>query len=186
MKNGDTRLPHLSLGKQARGREFQKYSSVTATGWMKLRLVIFFAMFVPLGGWPQDDDEYLPVNSLRGATLIQPQKKPASTDRTRIVFDGRIADDPTRVLTRLDSLPFLGFLTVVLVLGARVIQTRSRQRIGRGNHDELEKDSRTFRNRLLEAGLQSSSPIKRAGFVSKARTDPICSPWLGWLFYKTR
>ena len=75
MKNEDTRLPHLSLGKQARGREFQKHSSATATGWMKLRLVIFFAMFVPLSGWPQDDDEYPPVNFLKGATLIQPQKK---------------------------------------------------------------------------------------------------------------
>jgi hypothetical protein len=75
MKNGDTRLPHLSLGTQARDREFQKHSSATATGWMKLRLVIFFAMFVPLGGWPQDADEYLPVNSLKGAILIQQQKK---------------------------------------------------------------------------------------------------------------
>jgi len=75
MNGGDTRLPHLSLGKQARGREFQRYSRATATGWMKLRLVIFFAMFVPLCGWPQDDDEYLPVNSLKGAALIQPEKK---------------------------------------------------------------------------------------------------------------
>src|ERR1700757_1730337 len=75
VKEGVTRLPHLSLGKQARDREFQKHFIATATGWMKLRLVIFFAMFVPLGGWPQDADEYLPVNSLKGATLIQPQKK---------------------------------------------------------------------------------------------------------------
>jgi len=75
IKNEDTRLPHRSLGKQARGREFQKHSSASATGWMKLRLVIFFVMFVPLAGWPQDDDEYLPVNFLKGATLIQPQKK---------------------------------------------------------------------------------------------------------------
>jgi len=75
MKNGDTRLPHLSFGKQARGREFQKHSSANTTGWIKLRLVIFFAMFVPLCGWPQDDDEYLPVNFLKDATLIQPQKK---------------------------------------------------------------------------------------------------------------
>jgi hypothetical protein len=75
IKNEDARLPHFSLGKQAQGREFQKHSSPTATGWMKLRLVIFFAMFVPLAGWPQDDDEYLPVNFLKGATLIQPQKK---------------------------------------------------------------------------------------------------------------
>jgi hypothetical protein len=74
IKNGDTRLPHLPLGKQARGREFQKHSSPTATGWMKLRLVIFFAMFVPLSGWPQDD-EYLPVNFLKGTTLTHPQKK---------------------------------------------------------------------------------------------------------------
>jgi hypothetical protein len=80
MKNGDTRLPHLSLGKQARGREFQKHSSAIATGWMKLRLVIFFAMFVPLSGWPQDDDEYLPVNFLKGATLMQPQKKSPFTE----------------------------------------------------------------------------------------------------------
>jgi hypothetical protein len=76
MKNGDTRLPRLSLGKQAGGRESQKHSSVIATGWMKLRLVIFFVMFVPLAGWPQDDDEYLPVNVLKGATLMQPEKKP--------------------------------------------------------------------------------------------------------------
>ena len=75
IKNEDTRLPHRSLGKQARGREFRKHSSASATGWMKLRLVIFFVMFVPLAGWPQDDDEYLPVNFLKGATLIQPQKK---------------------------------------------------------------------------------------------------------------
>jgi hypothetical protein len=75
MKNEDKRLPDLSLEKQARGREFQKHFRASATGWMKLRLVIFFAMFVPLCGWPQDDDEYLPVNSLKGATLIQPQKK---------------------------------------------------------------------------------------------------------------
>lgn len=75
IKNEDARLPHLSLGKQARGREFQTHSSATATGWMKLRLVIFFVMFVPLAGWPQDDDEYLPVNFPKGATLIQPQKK---------------------------------------------------------------------------------------------------------------
>jgi hypothetical protein len=71
MKAGDARLPHLSLG----GRKFQLHSRATATGWVKLRLVIFFAMFVPLCGWPQDDDEYPPVNSLKGATLIQPQKK---------------------------------------------------------------------------------------------------------------
>ena len=64
MKNGDTRLPHLSLEKQARGQEFQKHSSAIAVGWMKVRLVIFFAMFVPLGGWPQDDDDYLPVQTL--------------------------------------------------------------------------------------------------------------------------
>ena len=75
IKNGDTRLPHPSLGKPARGREFQKHSSATATGWMKLRLVIFFVLFVPLAGWPQDDDESLPVNSAKGATLIQPQEK---------------------------------------------------------------------------------------------------------------
>src|SRR5207247_9867583 len=75
IKNEDTQLPHRSLGKQDRGREFEKHSSASATGWMKLRLVIFFVMFVPLAGWPQDDDEYLPVNSLKAATLIQPQKK---------------------------------------------------------------------------------------------------------------
>jgi hypothetical protein len=73
--NEDARLPHFSLEKQARGREFQKHSSATATGWMKLRLAIFFVMFVPLAGWPQDDDEYFPVNFLKGATLIQPQTK---------------------------------------------------------------------------------------------------------------
>lgn len=75
MKNGDTRLPHFSLEKQARSPEFQRHFSATATGWVKLRLVIFFAMFVPLCGWPQDDDEYLPVNSLTDTTLIQPAKK---------------------------------------------------------------------------------------------------------------
>jgi len=64
IKNEDTRLPHRSLGKQPRGWEFRKHSSPTATGWMKLRLVIFFAMFVPLSGWPQDDDEYLPMHTL--------------------------------------------------------------------------------------------------------------------------
>jgi hypothetical protein len=53
----------------------ENFCSASATGWMKLRLVIFFAMFVPLSGWPQDNDEYLPVNVLKGATLIQPQKK---------------------------------------------------------------------------------------------------------------
>jgi hypothetical protein len=75
IENEDTRWPHRSLGEQAPGREFQKHSSATATGWMKLRLVIFFVMFVPLAGWPQDDDESLPANLLKGATLIQPQKK---------------------------------------------------------------------------------------------------------------
>ena len=80
MKNEDTRLPHFFLGKQARGREFQIHPGATATGWMKLRLIIFFVMFVPLAGWPQDDDEYPPVNFLKGATLIQPQKKSPFTE----------------------------------------------------------------------------------------------------------